>query len=222
MKTKCSALLQSLLFLIIPALAVLLCIVFRTAQGEKTEEVLFGILLGILLDIAYAVYLLAIRKTKQARSFTVGALVVLVAIVVLFFLGWLLPNAPLWVREHTYQTAKSYSESFLDRNLTELEEIAQESLANKQATVSEYKKASFISYDELEAAVNFEIGSQGMLGGQYWQLVYTEKGTYMGETDQYTFYEENGNNIIFAEKIRENWYFYWIDYDGRVDLSNID
>ena len=85
----------------------------------------------------------------------------------------------------------------------------------------EYKKAYEIKYDEIEDAVNFEIGSQGMLGGQYWRLVYTEKGNYRGEIEKYTYYEKNGNNIAFAEKISENWYFYWIDYDGREDLSNI-
>ncbi len=87
--------------------------------------------------------------------------------------------------------------------------------------MNEYKKAYEIKYDENEEAVNFEIGSQGMLGGQYWRLVYTEKGNYRGETEKYTYYEEGGNNIAFAEKLNENWYFYWIDYDGREDLSNI-
>ena len=50
---------------------------------------------------------------------------------------------------------------------------------------------------------------------------YTEKGNYRGEIEKYIYYEKNGNNIAFAEKISENWYFYWIDYDGREDLSNI-
>lgn len=51
-----------LMFLIIPAISVLVCVLFRLAQGEKTEEVVFGIMLGFVLDLVYLIALLIIKK----------------------------------------------------------------------------------------------------------------------------------------------------------------
>lgn len=206
-------------FIIIPIVSVFLCRAFRIAQGEKNEEIVFGVLLGIVLDFIYAIYLLVINKISKRKSkITVS---VIFSLIVLIFVGFVLLSPFIKFGEHTYQSAKDYSESFLKHNQEELEIIAQDILKNKQSSISEFKKAHEIKYDKYEDAVYFEIGSQGMLGGQYWRLVYTEKGTYRGESEKYTYYEEDGNNIAFAEKISENWYFYWIDYDGREDLSNI-
>lgn len=53
-----------------------------------------------------------------------------------------------------------------------------------------------------------------MLGGQYWELVYTKDGTLWGETDVYFNEEENGNNIVKAERLNGNWWYFWTDYDG--------
>lgn len=199
----------------------LLCLIFSVAQGEKNEEIVFGVLLGIVLDFIYSVYLLVantISKTKKASKITVSALFSLIVVAIV---GLVLSSSFTTFGEHTYQSAKDFSESFLNHNQEELEDIAQNILKAKKTSINEYKKAYEIKYDEHEEAVNFEIGSQGLLGGQYWRLVYTEKGNYRGETDKYTYCEEDGNNIAFAEKINENWYFYWMDYDGREDLSNI-
>ena len=199
----------------------LLCLIFSVAQGEKNEEIVFGVLLGIVLDFIYSMYLLVtnnISKIKKASKITVSVIFLLIAVAIV---GLVLSSSFTTFGEHTYQSAKDFSESFLKHNQEELEDIAQDILKAKKTSISEYKKAYEIKYDEHEEAVNFEIGSQGLLGGQYWRLVYTEKGNYRGETDKYTYYEEDGNNIAFAEKLNENWYFYWIDYDGREDLSNI-
>ena len=35
---------------------------FRTAQGEKAEEILFGIMLGIVLDFMYSIVLLFMNR----------------------------------------------------------------------------------------------------------------------------------------------------------------
>lgn len=221
MKTKIINIFKYSLFAIIPIISVLLCLIFSVAQGEKNEEIVFGVLLGIVLDFIYSVYLLVantISKTKKASKITVSALFSLIVVAIV---GLVLSSSFTTFGEHTYQSAKDFSESFLNHNQEELEDIAQNILKAKKTSINEYKKAYEIKYDEHEEAVNFEIGSQGLLGGQYWRLVYTEKGNYRGETDKYTYCEEDGNNIAFAEKINENWYFYWMDYDGREDLSNI-
>lgn len=40
-------------YVIIPILTVFLCRLWKVAQGEKNEEIIFGIMLGILLDIIF-------------------------------------------------------------------------------------------------------------------------------------------------------------------------
>ena len=40
-----------LMFVIIPSLSVFICRVFKVAQGEKVEEIVFGIMVGIVLDL---------------------------------------------------------------------------------------------------------------------------------------------------------------------------
>ena len=45
--------LKYLLLIIIPMISVLLCMVFRLAQGEKNEEIVFGVMVGIILDFIY-------------------------------------------------------------------------------------------------------------------------------------------------------------------------
>ncbi|MBR7133317.1 MAG: hypothetical protein IKD04_07265 [Clostridia bacterium] len=218
MKTKIINIFKYSLFAIIPLTSVLLCLIFSVAQGEKNEEIVFGVLLGIAIDLIYSMYLLVANKISKTKKVIVF---VFFSLIVIAIAGLVLSNSFTTFGEHTYQSAKDFSEAFLKHNQKELECIAQDILKDKQTSISEYKIAYEIKYDEHEEAVNFEIGSQGMLGGQYWRLVYTEKGNYRGKTEKYTYYEEDGNNIAFAEKINENWYFYWIDYDGREDLSNI-
>ena len=221
MRSNILTVLKYLLFIIIPTISVLLCILFRIAQGENNEEIVVGVLLGIVLDFIYSIYLLITNKISNAKKTSKIIVSVIFSLIVVIIVGLVFLPFDTAFGEHTYQSAKDYSESFLKHNQEELEIIAQDILKNKQSSISEFKKAHEIKYDEYEEAVNFEIGSQGMLGGQYWRLVYTEKGNYRGKPEKYTYYEEGGNNIVFAEKISENWYFYWIDYDGREDLSNI-
>ena len=221
MKSNILTVLKYLLFIIIPTISVLLCILFRIAQGENNEEIVVGVLLGIVLDFIYSIYLLITNKISNTKKTSKIIVSVIFSLIVVIIVGLVFLPFDTAFGEHTYQSAKDYSESFLRHNQGELESIAQETLKTKQPSMNEYKKAYEIKYDENEEAVNFEIGSQGMLGGQYWRIVYTEKGNYRGESEKYTYYEEGGNNIVFAEKISENWYFYWIDYDDRKDLSNI-
>lgn len=57
-----SKVIRYLMFLIIPLVSVLICVLLRLAQGEKTEEVVFGIMLGVVLDLIYLIALLIIKK----------------------------------------------------------------------------------------------------------------------------------------------------------------
>lgn len=62
-----SKVIRYLMFLIIPLVSVLVCVLFRLAQGEKTEEVVFGIMLGVVLDLIYLVALLIIKKKASEK-----------------------------------------------------------------------------------------------------------------------------------------------------------
>lgn len=66
MKVKVINILKYLAFIIIPVLSVLLCMAFRLAQGEKTEEIVFGIMLGIVLDFIYSIVLLFINRKSNS------------------------------------------------------------------------------------------------------------------------------------------------------------
>ncbi len=57
-----------LMFVIIPLLSVFTCLVFKVAQGEKVEEIVGGIMLGIVLDLIYLIILLTKRKISQKHG----------------------------------------------------------------------------------------------------------------------------------------------------------
>lgn len=57
MKFKIINILKYLLFIMIPFFSVIINIAFQTAQGEKNEEIIFGIMVGIVMDLVYAMVL---------------------------------------------------------------------------------------------------------------------------------------------------------------------
>lgn len=57
-----------LMFIIFPVLSVFICVMLRLAQGEKVEEIVFGIMLGFVLDIIYLVILLINKKVNSKRT----------------------------------------------------------------------------------------------------------------------------------------------------------
>ena len=62
MKQNMINILKYLMFIIIPFISVLLCIAFKIAQGEINEEIIFGVMLGIVLDFIYSIILLIVNK----------------------------------------------------------------------------------------------------------------------------------------------------------------
>ena len=65
MKMKVRNILKYLLLMIIPIISVVLCMVFRLAQGERIEEIVFGVMLGILLDFIYSIVLLFVSRISN-------------------------------------------------------------------------------------------------------------------------------------------------------------
>lgn len=65
MEPKIITILKYLLFIIIPFFCVIINVAFETAQGEKTEEIGFGIMVGIVLDLIYAIVLLVMKRKSN-------------------------------------------------------------------------------------------------------------------------------------------------------------
>lgn len=62
MKRKIVNFLKYSVLLLIPIISVLLCMAFRLAQGEKNEEIVFGVMVGIAIDLIYSIILLTTDK----------------------------------------------------------------------------------------------------------------------------------------------------------------
>ena len=52
-----------LTYIVIPIISVCMCRILKLAQGEKNEEIIFGIMLGIFLDIVF--YIIDKLKRKN-------------------------------------------------------------------------------------------------------------------------------------------------------------
>ena len=61
--------LKYLFYIIIPIIVVFLCRILEVAQGEKNEEIIFGIMLGIFLDIIFCVTDCIIGKLKTRKQY---------------------------------------------------------------------------------------------------------------------------------------------------------
>ena len=55
-----------MIYILIPVFSVIFCRLFEAAQGEKNEEIIFGIMCGIVMDLIYYIIRYAIKK--QGRS----------------------------------------------------------------------------------------------------------------------------------------------------------
>lgn len=125
----------------------------------------------------------------------------------------------------SYSDARESCSKFLTENKEEMTAISQSFLNEnqnlEQSYIGDYKDChySLESFGNFGKHVVFDIDAQGFLGGQYWSLVYCPDGTFCGENLLYYYQETGGNNIVKAEKLDGDWWYYWIDYDG-TKLSN--
>ncbi len=145
------------------------------------------------------------RRTAIFVSVFCIAVLAIILIGTVIFLDLFIPKA--------YSVAKTESVEILEDNQLKFEECAVASLNGEKDVAGNRIEYTYSAYRD-EGYVVFEIDSQGMLGGQYWDLVYTQDGTFYGESEAYLYKETGGNNIIKAERLNEHWWFRWIDYDG--------
>lgn len=124
------------------------------------------------------------------------------------------------LKPNTYSTAETACIKVLDKHRAELDKFAAKLLAETPPSqAGEYPNSAYDTFKQYSCHVTnrheavFSVDSQGMLGGQYWSLVYTDNGLYRGETETY-FEVWDGNNIIKAKHIDGNWWYLWEDYDA--------
>ena len=60
--------LKYLFYIAIPIIAVFLCRILKVAQGEKNEEIISGIMIGIFLDIIFCIIDGVIDKFKKRKQ----------------------------------------------------------------------------------------------------------------------------------------------------------
>ncbi len=138
-------------------------------------------------------------------------------------------NKIYWKKEHdkfNYNKALKTTTKYLNKNENELKKIADILLETKESKEKPYKNIKFAKYFKdfdfkgNGEYIKFNIDSQGMLGGQYYGLIYIQD-----KFDELITYDgtklENENNIFIREKLKDNWYFYYDDYDGKVNIDKI-
>ena len=80
-----------------------------------------------------------------------------------------------------------------------------------------YYYDDYFNFKNNEEYIKIYIDAQGMLGGQYYGLIYSKNN----EKELIKNKELHGNNIFIRQKIKDNWYFYYDDYDGKVNINKI-
>lgn len=160
---------------------------------------------------------------KKNLLIYVISIIVILSILILAFVA--LTNKS----EFDYKEAKKNTEEFLSKNekqLTKLVDELYESKASKKGLIKGISYASYVNRDDFNFKndieyIKIDLDSQGMLGGQYYGLIYSKESN-----DSFIVYDEKketnkGNNIFIRQKIKSNWYFYYEDYDGKVDVNKI-
>lgn len=128
-----------------------------------------------------------------------------------------------------YDSAKKKAYNFLNNSSEELQKLVNELYESKNSKKDPMSMVSYASYEYSEdfdfknkkEYIKIDLDSQGMLGGQYYGLIYSKESN-----DDFIVYDEKketnkGNNIFIRQKIKDNWYFYYEDYDGKVDINKI-
>lgn len=168
------------------------------------------------------------EKVLKILLYSIVIFLIIISVLFVLFLGIL----GIFSDSFDYDSSKEKSTNFLNENIDELNELANYYLTNHNLESKEFKIVSSIRYSKTNGIdgkdmenVRFDIDSQGMLGGQYYGLLYIPENNYLGEEDLYIYDENavkgNGNNIFIRKKIRDNWFFYYDDFDGNVDVKNI-
>lgn len=117
-----------------------------------------------------------------------------------------------------YTNSKKEAISILNRNKEKISDIAKTVYNTKESINNPIDNITYVSYSDSnhinKEYIQFDIDTRGMLGGQYYGLIYSNDDIIDGNIKK--IHEKNGNNTFIYEKIEDNWYFYYFDYDGKT------
>lgn len=151
-----------------------------------------------------------------------------VFLVLIFLIGYAIFHS-FTNDKFNYYSAKEETINYLNKNETKLTKLVNEIYESKLSKknplegidLAAYKYSKDFNFINESEYVQLDINSQGMLGGQYYGLIYSKKS----ERDIIIYDEnketKNGNNYFIRQKISNNWYFYYDDYDGSVNIDKI-
>lgn len=156
-------------------------------------------------------------------------IIYLISIVVIILIGILAFITLTSNSEFNYEETKIKAEKYLNKNELRLTQLVNELYENKTSKKDSIKGISYASYENRDdfdfknktEYIKLDLDSQGMLGGQYYGLIYTKESK-----EKLIIYDEKeetkkGNNVFIRQKIKDNWYFYYEDYDGKVNINKI-
>lgn len=167
---------------------------------------------------------------KNKKAWIIVLIEILLVLVVIFLII-LFSNLSLKNKfnKFDYVSAKTNSIKYLNKNEEQLKELVDELYESKSSKEDPYKEISYASYchrndldfEDKKEYIIISLDTQGILGGQYYGLIYSEET--VEDLIVYDEYKEtgNGNNKFIRQKIRGNWYFYYDDFDGKVDITRI-
>lgn len=162
-------------------------------------------------------------------------LITIVIISTILFFGYCILNLLLEedFNRFNYTSSKKETVKFLRTNKKQLEAISNELYKNKNLKSKPYKNIRYSTYHDdsdfffskKAKYIQFDMDAQGFLGGQYYGLIYSKDKNIYDDKDLF-IYDENketgkGNNIFIRQKIVNHWYFYYNDYDGKVNIKEI-
>lgn len=158
-------------------------------------------------------------------------IIIFIIQILIIFSGILLITLAInksWKKEFDrfdYEKAKKTAIKYLNKNEEQLKIIVDELYENKskiENPIENVRRAGYYNSNNFNFKndaeyIKFDIDAQGMLGGQYYGIIYSKNN----EEKLIKNKEIHGNNIFIRQKIKDNWYFYYDDYDGKVNINKI-
>lgn len=161
---------------------------------------------------------------------TIITIVAIVICITIFIMIPILLLVNKWNRDFNYNTAKEVAIKYLNDNEQQLQQWVDQLYENKdymrkpnnKIRYATYSYSKDFNFENEEEYIQLDLDAQGMLGGQYYGLIYSK-----ANSDELIIYDEykktgKGNNIFIRQKIKKYWYFYYNDFDGKVDTNKIN
>ncbi len=157
-------------------------------------------------------------------------LVLIVFLIVLLTCSfWIIALKNIVKSSKTYLEAEKYSVNYLNSNIEQLTKTAKNVIKDKPEkgyNHNSFKEIYYISYGGSSIDVNgnyasFHFKDDGFVHDVNWGLIYSPSNTYEGEEQIYIDRDSGHNNIFIRKKIRDNWFFYYDDFDGTTDLNDV-